>query len=285
MSRDYDHTFKQNIHEIFPALCKKHLGIDLAGSVDIKDKLNVTLERETDFLQIVTTTQGDEFIVHLEFQVADDQQMIHRMHFYWGLLRQKFKLPVKQYVIFIGRTVPTMRTVLPPDEMYKGFELLDVATWDYSKSLSSKVPEEIILAALGNVEEKDMEGVLRQIILSLQKLTTSDKAFNKYLRQLFVLARLRSFTYTIKKILREMGVIYNVKEDAFYQEGVEEGIKKGIEKGLEEGIEKGLEKGKKAMIIQLLKDGDFTIKKIAKISGMTIKQIQEIAESPAVRGE
>lgn len=60
-----------------------------------------------------------------------------------------------------------------------------------------------------------------------------------------------------------MAITYNIKEDAFYQEG----------------LEKGLEQGKKEMVMQLIKDGTLTIKKIAEITGMTTQQIKSIEKT------
>jgi predicted transposase/invertase (TIGR01784 family) len=267
MSQDYDHTLKENIHEIFPALCKKHLGIEIAKTEDIKDKIQATIEREADFLQKVTTTQGNTLIVQLEFQTTDDPNMIHRMHFYWVLLKQKYKHEIIQYVIYIGKHPPKMATQLLPEESYQGFNLLDIATLDHTQSLRSNIPEEVIMAALSNVGSEDIEEVLRQIISRLQKLSKSEKTFNRYLRQLFIFARLRNFSHIIKTLLQNMAITYNIKEDAFYQEG------------LEKGMEKGLEQGKKEMVMQLIKDGTLTIKKIAEITGMTTQQIKSIEKA------
>jgi predicted transposase/invertase (TIGR01784 family) len=123
------------------------------------------------------------------------------------------------------------------------------------------------MAALSNVGSEDIEEVLRQIISRLQKLSKSEKTFNRYLRQLFIFARLRNFSHIIKTLLQNMAITYNIKEDAFYQEG------------LEKGMEKGLEQGKKEMVMQLIKDGTLTIKKIAEITGMTTQQIKSIEKA------
>jgi hypothetical protein len=47
----------------------------------------------------VETDGGEKFILHLEFQSVDEEGMVYRMQEYYGLLRRKYGLPVKQFVI------------------------------------------------------------------------------------------------------------------------------------------------------------------------------------------
>lgn len=62
------------------------------------------------------------------------------------------------------------------------------------------------------------------------------------------------------------------------EEGLKEGIEKGIEQGIEQGIEKGIKEEKVETVKKMINEGtDYVF--IAKITGKTIKEIEEIARN------
>ena len=69
------------------------------------------------------------------------------------------------------------------------------------------------------------------------------------------MARLRSLTQVTKQILKDMAITYDIKEDAFYQEGKQEGI-----------IETALN----------MKKAGFSTEDIIKATGLTKAQIEEL---------
>ena len=102
----YDKIVKENIESIIPALMNSVLGFRVKEAVIIKEKLQQTKEKEADALRIITDPNGQKFILHLEFQVDDYSKMAYRMADYWLLLKAKYQLPVRQFVIFIGAGEP-----------------------------------------------------------------------------------------------------------------------------------------------------------------------------------
>ena len=102
-SSQYDKILKENVESIFLPLTEKYLGISIVESEDISLPLQKTLERKPDFAKKVTDKQGEVFILHIEFQTSDERYMIDRMQHYHSLLRQKYQLPVRQYVVYIGK--------------------------------------------------------------------------------------------------------------------------------------------------------------------------------------
>ena len=171
MSNLFDRILKENIAALFPDLSKKLLGIEVVYSEELKDKLQCTNEREADFLRKVITKEGEELIIHLEFQASDDVTMLERMQLYHVLVKQKYRLPVRQYVIYIANTPSKMRTQLIPEEIYKGFELVDMQQITYQSLLDSNVLEEVVLAILGDFEQENQEEVLQKILSRLEKLS------------------------------------------------------------------------------------------------------------------
>ncbi|WP_299456141.1 hypothetical protein [uncultured Microscilla sp.] len=277
MSNKYDKIFKENIGEYFLSLSKKHLGIEVVSSEELKDKLQTTLEREADFLRKITTSKGEKMIIQLEFQTTDEQGMIERMQLYFAMLRQKYQLPVRQFVIYVGSKPPKMRTSLQPQEVFTGFKLIDLQQVSYEQWLDSSIPEEMLLAVLGDFQQVDALVVLKQIISKLTKLINDPGTLQKYIRQLTTLARLRNLTIETQKTLNSMALTYDIERDAFYQKGVKEGREEGKKEGLAQGVEKGRKEKTTEIVLGLIKSGKLTLSEIAQLVNISLVQVQKIA--------
>lgn len=258
LASDYDKILKENIASVFLPLSEKYLGIRIIKSEELKDKIQTTIEKEPDFIRIVETDQGEKFILHLEFQSMDEEGMIYRMQEYYGMLRKKYQLPVRQFVIYLGQKASRMQTKLAPDEIFEGFTLKSLRDYSYQNLLDSQVPEEIILAVLADFEGKKPTEILRNIIRKLQEISKEEITLKKYIRQLSVLARLRNLSQQTKKQIGQMALSYNIKEDAFYQEGQKE--------------------REKQIIVKMLKDKTLTIEKIAEIVDVSVDYVRQIAK-------
>ena len=278
MSNFFDRILKENIEAVFPNLSKKLLGIEIAHSEALKDKLQRTTEREADFLRKIVTPDGDEFIIHLEFQATNDQEMLHRMQLYHALITQKYRLPVRQFVIYIGRSLPQMRTQLKPEEVFKGFELINMQLIDYQQLLQSKVPEEVVLAILGDFDSEDQETALQRILQRLDKLSNSPNTLNKYIYHLLTFARLRNLTHITQKQLESMGIIYDIEKDAFFKKGEIRGMEKGLEEGMEKGLEKGEIRKARKVVVNLIKANKLSLEEIAEVSELSLEEVKKIAQ-------
>ncbi len=249
---------KENIATVFLPLTEKYLGIRIAKSEELKDKLQTTIEKEPDFIRVVETDQGERFILQLEFQTVDEEGMIYRMQEYYGLLRRKYQLPTKQFVIYLGQKPSKMETKLPPEEVFTGFTLTSLRDYSYQSLLASQVPEEIILAVLSDFEGKRPVEVLKGILSKLKEISGEEITLRKYIRQLAVLARLRNLGKETQKQIFDMGLTYNITEDYLYQQG--------------------LEKGKKDLIVEMLKDGTLTVEKIAALAKVSVDYVKHVAK-------
>jgi hypothetical protein len=265
MANDYDKIFKENIAALFLPLSEKYLGIKITRSEELKDKLQTTIEKEPDFLRIVETDTEERFILHLEFQSADEDGMIYRMQEYYGILRKKYKLPVKQFVVYLGQRASSMQTRLAPEEVFTGFTLKSLREYDHQSLLSSDVPEEIILAILTDFEGNKAEDVLKSILLKLQAVSEQEITLRKYIRQLAMLARLRNLVQETQNQVKNMGLTYNITEDPLYQEG------------LLKGEEKGQKVREKSLITEMLRDGTLTVEKIASLAKVPVDYVKQVA--------
>jgi len=293
MSSDYDKIFKENIGQFFLSLSEQYLGLSIAATEELKDKLQTTLEKEADFLRLVTTSSGERFILHLEFQSSNESRMVYRMQEYHAILQKKYRLPVRQYVIYLGNKQARMRTQLRGKEVFTGFTLLDIRQWSYQQLLASKVAEEVQLAILADFEAEEAPAALSKIISRLQQLSEDQITLKKYIRQLLTLSRLRSLTTLTNQQLQQMGLKFNIKEDVLYQEGREEGIAEGKKRGMAEGKKRGMAEGKKKglqegeqrkkqkMVINLLRAGKLSLEEIAEAAETTVDEVKKIEQEQA----
>ncbi|MBD0255243.1 MAG: hypothetical protein ICV83_05945 [Cytophagales bacterium] len=262
MGNDYDKILKENIAGLLLPLTEKYLGIRIKDSRELKDKLQTTIEKEPDFIRVVRTDADEEFILHLEFQTHDEEGMVYRMQEYYGLLRRKHQLPVKQFVIYLGRKTSRLKTQLPPGEVFTGFALKSLKDYSYESLLDSQVPEEIILAVLADFHKHKPAEVIRRILERLQEIGQEEITLRKYVRQLSILARLRNLTRETHKQVTDMGLLYDITKDYLYQEG----------------LAKGEEKGKHEVVVTMLKDGTLPVEKIAALTGVALHEVRQIAE-------
>jgi predicted transposase YdaD len=278
----YDKILKENIAAIFLPLVEKFLGIHISKSEELKDKVQVTLEKEPDFIRIVETEAGERFILHIEFQRADEEGMVYRMQEYYAILRRKYKITVRSIVFYLGQTASRMQTRLAREEMFEGFLLVSLNQYSSQNFVSSQLPGEIILAVLGDFEGQDPAEVVKAILTRLKETNKDEIALRKYIRQLSILARLRNLTTETQKQINDMGLIDelidNITEDPLYREGVLKGIEKGILKGREEGMEKGIEKGMRNVIVKMLNDRTLSMEKIAELAEVTVEYVQQVAK-------
>lgn len=262
MSGEYDKILKENLEAVFLPLSEKFFGFKIDSARELPDKLQITLEREPDFLKIVKTSNEEEFILHLEFQTKDEKDMIERLREYHAFLGRKYKLQIKQYVIYLGDKAPKMRTNLEENEVFKGFVLKNLKEYHYQNLINSTIPEELILAILCNFENKDPLIIISSILQKLRELTQDEIALRKYIRQLGVLSRLRNLGETTLKASNNMAITFDIEQDFLFKKGQEKGIEKGIEK----------------MIVQMLKTKELSVQKIAEIAEVPVAYVMKLAE-------
>jgi hypothetical protein len=252
----YDKIVKENIESIIPALMNSVLGFKVLESVVIKEKLQQTKEKEADVLRIITDPTGRKFILHLEFQVDDYKKMVYRMIDYWGLLKSKYNLPVRQFVIYIGDKEPTMKTVLSEDGNYFQFQLTNITQFDYLRFLNSTNPEEIILAVLGDFGNENPENALSQIIHRLQETKTDLTTLQKHFRQLRILAKLRKLDLKFDDMIQNMAKYIDAESDYFFI--------------------KGQETEQTKFVKNLLQKLDLTLTQIADIAGVSVDFVKSV---------
>ncbi|MVM31999.1 hypothetical protein GO755_18260 [Spirosoma sp. HMF4905] len=260
----YDKIFKENIEAVIPNLMQNILGITAVTSEELPDDIQHTKERKPDVLKKISDNQGNIFILHLEFQLIDEPEMVYRMADYYIMLVRKYKMPVRQFVLFLGSSIPKMEVKHESETMHYKFSLIAFAQLDYHTFLQSNQPEEVLLAVLANFKGESPKTVLQQIILRVEETTTGDLALKRYFSQLRVLAQLRNLGETLRDLAMDsIAKFVNIEQDAAYMIGQE--------------------KTEERIVRNLLAKMSLTVEQIADIAGVSVKFVQEVQQKLSIR--
>ena len=223
----FDRIFRENSPRMI-AWIERRFGYQIKEYELLKEKIAKTLEREIDFLCKIITKTDKILLLHMEFQSADNNEMVYRMQEYHALISRKYKLPVRQIVMYLGEEESKMITQLPATGVYTGFELVSIHKIDIEEFISDQFPEIIILALLSNYEKDHIEKVLHTIVGNIKKTVKHKDTLNRYINQLLLFSRLRNLEKTVTKILEDMPITYeiDIEKDYLYKRGVEKGIEK-----------------------------------------------------------
>lgn len=256
-SSQYDKIFKENIEAVISSIMENVLEITAVYVEELPDDIQHTKERKPDVLKKVTDTKGETFILQIEFQVANDDEMVHRMLDYKAMLIRKYQLPTYQYVIFLGKGQPKMETHLINVGLAFEYNLLAINSIDYKMFLKSNRPEEIVLSVLANFDKDTPEYALKRIILRLEETTGGDLALKRYFKQLRILAQLRKLEQKLKHIVMD-------------------NIAKYIDEEKDVAFLVGREKEQLKFVANLLTETDFTNEKIARIAGVSVNFVKSV---------
>ena len=263
----YDKIIKENLEAILLPLTELLLGIQVQSSEKLTIKLQTTLEREPDFIRKVETPEGDIFILHLEFQSSDESHMIYRMKEYEAILSKMYRIPIKQFVVYLGEGISKMHSQLVEEEVFRGFELVNISSMNVERLLEKEMPEAIILAILGNYDRAHSPEILRRILFQLRYYSKDETQLRKYLIHLQELSRLRNLVEETHKSIQEMPITYDIKEDFLYNKGKKEAKKDQQNHVITQGVESGLD-----------------LDLIAKLVGLTIDEVKERIQELGLAG-
>ena len=258
MANKYDRILKENIKSIIPFLVKNILGLEAVEFEEMKDKVQVTLEREADFVQkAITPNPEDAYILHCELQTKMEQDMDARLLLYYSLFYYNYKLPIKQFVIFIGDTKkPKFKTKIIHEKLNFEYTVINLKDFDTELFLTSEKPEEILLAILANFGTNKPEDIVRNILTRIQNLIGNGLKLQKYARQLQILSMLRKLQPQTNKIIQDMAFTIDIRDDIYYRQGLSDATEKAI--------------------IKMLTDSDLTIEQIANFLSVTVEAVIEL---------
>jgi len=180
--------------------------------------------------------------------------MVYRMGEYYFMLERKHKLPVKQFVIFLGSDNPKMPTDLDRERLKFSYPLVSLSTLDYHIFLSSNKPEEVILGILANFQGEDPENALKQILVRVKETSKGDFSLNRYFNQLRILAQLRNLELNLKNAMDSIAEYIKEERDVLYLRGQEK------------------------IIESLLTKLNYSLEQIADIAGVSVDFVKSVKQ-------
>ena len=194
---------------------------------------------------------------------------------YWVMLFRKYNIPIRQYVIYLGRDVPVkMKDHIRQERIYFRYDLIAFSQIDHHLLFRSEKPEVKMLSILADLGKEDPENVIKGITKQIIAHSGGDLEQNKYLQQFRIFSQLRNLVPEILKSMESVSTFFKEEKDPFYMRGE----MKGLEKGLEKGLVKGEAKAKTDIVKNLLLSGKITDAEIASIAGVTDDFIKKLRE-------
>lgn len=291
MANKYDKIIKENLRMLLGTLVNDILGFDPKETEMLPTKMQITNEREADFILKVKSKTGEFFLLHIEFQSTNDSTMVYRMLRYWVYIKQKYNLPIKQYVFYIGSKPMSMKYELNHPEINYCYKQIDMRNIDGKQFLKSNKPEEVILTILCNYGGKDVRSFVKEILGKLKLTAKGELALSKYIKQFEIISQLRGLQKIVEQEEKKMAITFDLEKDIRFKqgrrggkleglcEGKREGKREGLCEGLQKGIKVGLEikfgvKGKR--LFEKVKNVD-DVKKLDNINDL-IRDTDELSE-------
>ncbi|NOQ36644.1 MAG: hypothetical protein GQ569_12250, partial [Methylococcaceae bacterium] len=168
--------------------------------------------------------ENKAFILHIEIQSSNDYAMpLRMMRYYTDIAFNYPKLPIEQYVIYIGKQPLKMKSEVAGKNWQYRYNLIDMHSVDCQTLIKQDNPDALILAILCDFKGHDEQAMVNHITLRLHELLKEQpKEFRKYLTMLTVLSENRDLEQHIKKAT-EMITNVSVEKMPFYKMGVEKG--------------------------------------------------------------
>ena len=269
----YDKILKENLEAFFPELLRDLLDINALRTSELPDNVQHTKERKPDVLKMITDDKGEIFVLHIEFQAQEEENMGLRMVEYWAMLFRRYRIPVRQYVIYIGEGVPTrMKDNIDfRPQIYFRYSLISLSTIDYHLLFRSDKPEVKLLSVLADLGKENPEEIIGAIAKQIIGLAPGDFDQNRYLQQLRIFAQFRNFITEILPSMDSIAKFIKEERDFLYI--------RGERKGLEKGREEGIEQGKETFIRNLLLNTDFTVAQIAALGDVPEAFVEKVKET------
>jgi hypothetical protein len=284
MSKEYDKIFKENFEAIYLRLSEKILKFKPLKVENVKLDLQRTIERQPDFLKKVKHPEtGKTFLLHIEVQTTDNNEMVYRMIEYYGLILRSFKFDIRQMVIYIGEGESKMQNFLEDGPNRFEYELYSIQRSSYHSFLKSESPEELLLAILGNLENDSPTTVLKKIINRAKDVVHETFSMEKFVVQLEAFAKFRNYIEPFKLVYQKMFPFEIKPQDTFlYKMGQESGIKDGEKRGERRGEKRGKKNKQDEMILAFLKIGKLPIEDIAKAAGVSVAYVNRLKKKAGI---
>jgi len=270
----FDITLKEVLKGVEVPFCELFLGLKIKKIEEENIELLKIEEKKADYVAKIVDENDKEYILHIEFQTTNYPTMEFRMLRYFSELYVKYKLPIIQVVIYVGKNRLSMKNKIISNNLYGKinyeYTLIDIRDLDCKKFLESNNPDMLILSILCDIESYKKDELVRNILIKLEKLLNDENNFKNYYLKLDTLSELRNLNEILKKEEEMLdGYKVPIEKLASYQKGLEKGVEKGLEKGVENIVLNGLK-------------NNIDIQTLSIITGLDEEKIKELAKKENV---
>ena len=234
---------KDIIKEIIKDIGKYFLNLDINNITFLDKELSRIEKREADIVANI----DNQYILHLEIQNANDKFMANRMLRYYSDIERVTDLPIKQYLIYIGKSKANFKTKMEKDLINYSYNFIDIKNIDCDVLLNQNTPEALVLAILCDFKDKNPKDVIKFIITKLREYSKyNSNEYRKYIMMLETLSTNRDLLDIVKEIEMLREITY--QDLPSYQIGMQQGIQEGMQQGMQQGIQQGIEKEREKAI-------------------------------------
>ena len=279
-----DITTKEIIKTIAEDIAKYILELNITNIIEFVDKEFQRIEKREADIVVKCEIDGKIEILHIEIQNSNDPKMPIRMMRYYTDIRLLYpKLPIRQYLIYIGKRKCTIKEIVEEENRFFRYNLIDMHTIDCEKFLSMDTPDALVLSILCDFKGRDEREIIRYIITRLRELTgDNEKELDKYMIILDTLSTNRELEEIVKeveKMLRDTRLedlpTYQLMLERGIERGIERGFKRGVEKGREEGIEEGREEERFKNMAIMVRKFALPIEQVAKEFDVPVEDLRD----------
>ncbi|KJR40408.1 hypothetical protein MCHI_003700 [Candidatus Magnetoovum chiemensis] len=183
MANEYDRIIKETLRDVIDVLMEEVLGIKADKITPLETKMQITMEREVDFLYKIEEKE-ETYISHFEFQTTNDNEMLDRMHVYRAVIRKTHKMEVRQCLFYIGKEPLRMDNVITERYLTFEYEIIDFKRLDCSKFIKSNNPKLIVISILCDYKNKDPRLYIREILQRIKDTVKEETLRSKYITQI-----------------------------------------------------------------------------------------------------
>lgn len=145
------------------------------------------------------------------------------MQTYRALFQKIHILPVQQFVIYLGQKSPQMKyriaDYIEGDDNNFQFKLINTQENDYETLISSRIPEEVIFAVLGNFKNESPQKIVSKILYRILEISPDKAKLQRHVRQLAELSKLRNLQDETLKQVEAMPIEFDIESDVIFQKG------------------------------------------------------------------
>ena len=224
--QDYDNVLKKTFSRVYQSIIHRLLGLDMKDMVKIPTSFSRTKEKRSDFAVKVSPSNQEPHIVHVEFQTDNDKNMDKRELGYYNDYYWEYNLEIIQYVIYLGKGTPTMPTEIKHKNLNFCYNMIAMNQVDVELFLNSNNPHEIVLAVLCKYTRKEAPKIITKILEKLKQKVPNERDLHEHVTDLEILSSLRNLQPQTKKEVDKMPIIYDLRKDIRFKEGLAEGLEK-----------------------------------------------------------